>query len=190
VLSIEVFFQFALAAGLIAAERPSNRTDIAYLFYLPFSTIFVSSDNLHRRCAHLFMRRNQEFVWGIDLKAALKEMNADFLKLPESERDKGIIGFGRSPPEGNLVATLWDRYMRKGYREAPNRKRDPERDAELLRKLKSFTKQPTLSPEEAAAQQEDEMLSIQRRVSRKRGSWWQVPKDLPDDPKDDSGAGV
>lgn len=36
VLTIEVFFQLSLAAGLIATERTSNRTDIAYLFYLPF----------------------------------------------------------------------------------------------------------------------------------------------------------
>jgi hypothetical protein len=66
VVSVEIFFQIALAAGLIATERPSNRTDISYLFYLPFCTLFVSSDKLHRRSAHLFMRQDQEFVWGID----------------------------------------------------------------------------------------------------------------------------
>src|SRR6266567_2297512 len=32
-LSVELFFQVALGAGLIGGERPSNRTDIAYLFY-------------------------------------------------------------------------------------------------------------------------------------------------------------
>ena len=67
-----VFFQVALGAGLIGGERPSNRTDIAYLFYLPFSMVFVSSDDLHRRTAPLFMRPDQAFVWGIDLKPALK----------------------------------------------------------------------------------------------------------------------
>ena len=50
------FFQIALGAGLIGGERPSNRTDIAYLFYLPFAMVFASSDNLHRRLAPLFMR--------------------------------------------------------------------------------------------------------------------------------------
>jgi hypothetical protein len=43
VLTIEVFFHIALAAGLISPDRASNRTDIAYLFYLPFCTTFVST---------------------------------------------------------------------------------------------------------------------------------------------------
>ena len=48
VLTVELFFQLALAAHLISAERPSNRTDMAYLFYLPFCALFVSSDRLPR----------------------------------------------------------------------------------------------------------------------------------------------
>jgi hypothetical protein len=48
VLKVEIFFQVAIAANLIASKRPSNRVDIAYLFYLPFCMMFVSSDRLHR----------------------------------------------------------------------------------------------------------------------------------------------
>jgi hypothetical protein len=114
-LTVEVFFQIALGAGLIGGERPSNRTDIAYLFYLPFAMIFVSSDDLHRRTVRLFMRPDQAFVWGIDLKPALKTVNGHFLQLPEEEREKGISKFAHVPPAGNLVAEIWDRFMRKGY---------------------------------------------------------------------------
>lgn len=32
-----------------------------------------------------------------------------------------------------------------------------------------------MAPEEDA-----EMVSVARMVRRKRGSWWQVPKDMPD----------
>ena len=39
VVAVELFFQFALAARLIGSNRPSNRTDIAYLFYLPFCSL-------------------------------------------------------------------------------------------------------------------------------------------------------
>jgi hypothetical protein len=46
ILTVEVFFQIAVAAGLISYARPSNRIDIAYLFYLPFCMVFVSSDRL------------------------------------------------------------------------------------------------------------------------------------------------
>jgi hypothetical protein len=47
--------------------------------------VAVSSDDLHRRCAPLFLRPDQEFVWGIDMKPALKAVNAHFLQLPEEK---------------------------------------------------------------------------------------------------------
>jgi hypothetical protein len=49
----------------------------------------VSSDKLHRKTAPLFTRPNQEFVWGHDLKPALKAVNDHFLELPEAERERG-----------------------------------------------------------------------------------------------------
>jgi hypothetical protein len=51
-------------------------------------------------------------------------------------------------------------------------------------KLKEFRKQPALAPGEAGGEQED-MVSISRSVHRKRGSWWQVPKDLPETADED-----
>lgn len=62
VLTVEIFFLIALGTNLISTGRVSNRVDIAYLFYLPFCIVFVSSDKLHRRCTHLFLRSNQDFV--------------------------------------------------------------------------------------------------------------------------------
>src|SRR5262249_44373543 len=91
-LTVELFFQVALGGGLIG-DGPSNRADIVFLFYLPFSMVFVSSDDLHRKCAPLFMRADQDFVWGIDLKSALKAVNEHFSELPEAEREKGIRAF-------------------------------------------------------------------------------------------------
>jgi len=49
----------------------------------------------------------------------------------------------------------------------------------LAARLKEFRKQPTLPPGQNGTDEED-MISIARSVHRKRGSWWQVPKDLPD----------
>ncbi len=104
VLSVEIFFQFSLAAGLISASRPSNRGDIAYLFYLPFARMFVSSDNLHRRCAPALMRRDQIFVWGPDLKADLARLNDHYLALPLEIRQKGVMSFAHCPPkEGSFL---------------------------------------------------------------------------------------
>jgi hypothetical protein len=89
-LTVELFFQMALAGDLISTERPSNRMDIAYLFYLPFCQVFISGDRLHRRCAPLFMRPNQEFVWALDLKADLSRMNAYYLAYPNRSGSAGL----------------------------------------------------------------------------------------------------
>jgi hypothetical protein len=182
-LTVELFFQIALGAGLIGGERPSNRTDIAYLFYLPFAMVFASSDNLHRRLAPLFMRPDQAFAWGVDLKASLRCVNNHFLQLPEEEREKGISAFAHAPPVGNLVADLWDRFMRKGFRDEPRVGMEPEKEAELVQRLKAFTKQPTLSAGAATAGEEAEMVSVSRMVRKKRGTWWQVPKDYNEEPE-------
>ena len=179
VLSVEIFFQIALGAGLIGGERPSNRTDIAYLFYLPFSMVFISSDALHRRTAPLFMRPNQAFVWGIDLKQALKATNDYFLQLPEKEREKGIRAFAHAPPDDNLVAELWERFMRKGFGHEKPVGMSPEDEAKLVKRLKGLVQG------EVTAGQDDEMITITRSVRMKRGSWWQLPKDFRERPEDD-----
>jgi hypothetical protein len=184
VLSIEIFFQVALAAKKIATERPSNRTDIAYLFYLPFSSIFVSSDNLHRKAAPLFMRTDQQFIWGHDLKPALKVINDHFLTLSEAEKEKGVMSFADAPPPGNLVAEIWESRMRRGYRDEPAVKMDPEEEKKLVEKLTAFRKQETIELNEGDVV-EDEMVSVARSVQRKRGSWYQVPKDMPDTSDDE-----
>ena len=185
VLTIELFFHIALAANLIDTGRVSNRTDIAYLCYLPFCNVFVSSDNLHRRCASLFMRENQEFIWGYDLKGGLAATNAHFLQLPEAERDKGIMSFGRAPPKDNFLGTIWFKRTRKRAEETVDLPRDPQKETELLKRFREHRKAKTLTPGDPAANAEPEMLTITRSVRRKRGCWYQVPKDLKDTGEED-----
>ncbi len=184
VVAVELYFQFGLAAHLIGSDRPSNRIDIAYLFYLPFCQIFISQDKLHRRAAPPFLRKNQEFVWGVDLKAALAVVNTHFSDVPEDVREKGIMAFADTPPDGNLVADLWDRLLRQEREQRAERPPNPEREAELVKRLKGFSKSPSLPPGQTVNMDDAEMISIARTVRKKRGSWWQVPKDLKDDGED------
>jgi hypothetical protein len=51
--------------------------------------------------------------------------------------------------------------------------------------FKEFRKQQTLPPDQVTDLDDSEMLSIAHSVHRKRGSWWQVPKDMPDQDDDD-----
>ncbi len=183
VLTIELFFQLALGANLISTERSSNRTDIAYLFYLPFCNVFISSDKLHRRCAPLFLRSDQTFVWGPDLKADLKCLNSHYSALPELEKEKGLFAFADKPPtEGDsLVATLWDTHL-PSWRTRGDRVeiKDPDIERKIVQELSAFSKAPGLHADEIPREQNEEnyTLSIERRMHKRKGSWWQLPKNL------------
>lgn len=181
VLNVEVFFQVALAAGHISVERPSNRVDIGYLFYLPFCMVFISSDKLHRRCAPLYLRSDQDFVWGEDLKVDLKALNAHYSRLPDAEKEKGMMRFAADPPETGhfLVSQLWDRHWPSWRGKVHPEISDPEKDKELVDHLKRFTDAPTAHAEQVNFTPDDvDVLSIQRMVRQRKGSWWQLPKDL------------
>jgi hypothetical protein len=187
-LTVELFFQMALAGDLISTERPSNRMDIAYLFYLPFCQVFISGDRLHRRCAPLFMRPNQEFVWSPDLKADLARMNAYYLALPEPERERGVMAFAHLPPkEGHfLTARIYDRFGEHWRREREEVKlRDKVTEKALVDELLAFTKSSETIPHPDASN--DPSLnchSLTRQVHKRKGSWWQLPKDLPEPHQD------
>ena len=144
--------------------------------------LFVSSDGLHRRCAPLFLRQDQDFVWGEDLKADLKRLNDHFSQLPDAEKEKGIMRFARNPPlDGDfLVTKLWDKHLRRWRDSEPVEvPEDPEKNKKLVEHLTKFSEAPPLQPSEIDFDPRDpETLSIQRFVRKKKGSWWQLPKDL------------
>lgn len=189
VLTVEMFFHIAVAARLISPDRPSNRTDIAYLFYLPFCMMFVSSDKLHRKTAKLFLRADQEFVWGLDLKPDLNRLNAHFAALPAEEREQGVMRIAQHPPvEGDFLTTaLWRTWMSdKAFSGGDHASEmDPVVSGSLTDNLKAFTEGETIS--EAQAKQiggEPEAMAIERKIPRRKGSWYLIPKDFPD-PTDD-----
>jgi hypothetical protein len=181
VLTVEVFFQVALAANLISTDRPSNLLDIAYLSYLPFCDIFVSNDHLHIKCASLFMNKDQKFICGSDLKKELKAIDEFFDKLSDEEKDKGVLSFAKSPPKDGrfLVSELWDKYC-VGWRtrkeiENPENRLTPEQVEELI----AFHEAPTVSKDRVDFDSQNfHRLSIHRKVHKKKGKWFQVPKDL------------
>lgn len=182
VFEVELFLQVAVAANLISRERPSNRVDIAYLFYLPFCIMFVSRDNLHRRCAPLFLRPDQEFVWGQDLKDGLKEINEHYLKLPESTKEQGIMSFAVEPPDvgSGLVLKLWSRLLPKWRDRGDTATRDTSENqpptVEYIMKMANSPPAVTAgSPSDYA---DVEQVVLKRGVKKKKGDWYQIPKSL------------
>ncbi len=182
VLSVDIFFQLSLAARLISSSRPSNRVDIGYLYYLPFCMVFVSSDKLHRTCAPLFLRDDQDFVWGEDLKKDLQSINAYYQSLPEATKELGLTAFANSPPKDGdfLVTKLWDRHLPTWRKIHENDELNlPRKNENLLGRLKKFAKAPTLRADEIDFNETNpDALVIERVISKRRGSWWQLPKNL------------
>tara|TARA_R110001583_G_C5588605_1_gene403573 strand:+ start:62 stop:1303 length:1242 start_codon:yes stop_codon:yes gene_type:complete len=182
VVKVEVFFHICVSRGFISSERPSNKIDIAYLHYLPFCKVFVSGDKLHRSVAPLFMRRDQLFVWGPDLKADLSALNKHYMELPQETKDMGVMSFASKPPKDGdfLTAKLWDS-MGKGWRK-PKEVELPlpkEGNDKLLEHIKSFKEVPVTNPDYTEFDIDNlDSVSLQRSVTKKKGSWFQVPKDL------------
>lgn len=186
VVSVELFFQIALGANLVGTALSSNRVDMAYLFYLPFCQVFVSWDNLHRRCAPLFLRGDQSFVWGEDLKADLRRLEQYYSRLPNDQKEQGLMRLAATPPldvEASLVVQLWDRHMNPLWRSrsGPSPPRDESEDAKILEHLNRFSEAPPIPESEVDFDlAEAEMVQVERRVHKRKGSWWQLPKNLKD----------
>lgn len=95
------------------------------------------------------------------------------------------MSFASKPPaEGNyLTAELWD-IMNPNWR-AQGKNITPlseEANEKILKHVKGFTEAQTLSPEMMLDPTEEiDNLSIQRLIQKKRGSWYQIPKDYEND---------
>lgn len=183
VLRLQLFFEIALASGKISTERPSNFNDLGYLFYLPFSMVFVSSDRLHRACAPLFLRPEQEFLWGQDLKTDLRANHDALMQLPEADRLRGLISLHPLPHPGSQIAMLHERLLRKRQDGpfAPDIERVDELTAKVQRLRRAADAPPSTNP--SFAQGEADSITIERMLFKRRGSWYQLPHDY--EPLDD-----
>ena len=92
------------------------------------------------------------------------------------------MAFAKTPPKigGALVRRLRVRFLRPGIDDQPPVEpplKDDQRSKALLNHLKKWQNAPTAAE---PLEQEPEMFSLKRQMRKKRGNWWQVPKDLPD----------
>lgn len=186
VFEVDVFLQIALMLSQISPDRPSNRVDIAYLYYLPFCSVFVSRDRLHQRAAPLFLRPNQDFVWGDDLKSDLAALNVKLLELPEEVREQGLMKFAGRPPVDHQgkVAELWDRHASRWRQRQATPPMPPEKEKELLARLKAmdqFSPMPAGFRPRRVADAEPNSMMFKRSIHRRQGSWYILPKDFDPD---------
>jgi hypothetical protein len=177
VLKIDLFFYLGMAANLISTRR-SNKADIAYLYYLPFTNIFTSGDKLHEKIVPLFMETNQVFIKAQELKSALRKLDDHYSKLPEEIKAQGIIRFAPHPPIDceTLVSNIWDRF-RPGWRQNDIHQVSPDDNAKVEYLEKAFKKVIPIRSEDRRPDELD-YIYTETEVPRKKGKWDIFPEGI------------
>lgn len=189
ILTVDLFKVLAMGSGILSIDKTSNYVDLAYLYYLPFAELFVSTDKLHRNVAPLFMDGKQHFVWGNDLRPVLANLAADYSADSRIE-EVGLIKLAgqRKFEAGTFMGDLFEK-MRPGkgssrHEEDLSSRLTPEAEAKLVEMLKRQIESPPPAAD-ADLGQEDQMSAIQRKVPGRRGSFAFLPKKVRDSIKDE-----
>jgi len=187
VFAVDLFFKIGLGADLISRERATNVVDLAYLYYLPFCQVFTSKDKLHRRMVPPFLRAEQEFVWAEDLKADLNRIDAYFWAFPDEEKLRGVISLADRPPDGSLVASIWERISGRAFETRPSPRRhrsmDPAAERALIGSYTKIVDAPAVADGRLTGEEADALV-VQRWVPRVKGKWRMVPPGVGDRGRD------
>jgi len=174
-LTINIFFCLALPNHLLSKVKPSHKIDLAYLYYLPFCSVFTSKDNFHADIVPLFLLPEQTFVNGAELKEDLKRLVAHYEALPEDVLKTGLIHFAAYPPDDAefLITRLWDKYLPgwRAARDIPKPVRDPEEEKRIVEEINRETDSPELQPSDEQDIDKMDYATIRRMVHPKKGRW-------------------
>ena len=193
VFSVDLFFYLAIAADLIGRGRPSHKIDVAYLYYLPFCMVFTSNDKLHANLAPFFLRKDQSFILGTDLKADLNKLDKHYDKLPDEVKNQGIIRFAFYPPTDDsfLITQLWDKHMSSSWRENQAKPRPQIHgrvENELIKKIRQFEDEAKpISDNKFINSDEADHIMIKRKVYPKKGKWARFPPEVLNKRKNEKG---
>ncbi|MEO5927071.1 MAG: hypothetical protein ABIO72_00165 [Patescibacteria group bacterium] len=193
VVSVNFFFYLAIATDLIGRGRPSHVIDLAYLYYLPFCHVFVSNDKLHADLVPFFLRDDQMFISGSELKADLANLDRHYDALPDDVKQRGVSSFAFYPPSDDtfLVSSLWDKYMSPTWRkDRINLSPQPENESsnKILEEMRRFEKEgvPVADDGQISSDQAHH-IAIERKVRTKKGKWMRFPPEVIDRRKNDRG---
>jgi hypothetical protein len=184
VFSVDFFFYLAIAADLIGRGRPSHKIDLAYLYYLPFCMVFASNDKLHASIVPFFLRENQTYISGTELKADLAKLDKHYDALPDEVKQRGVMSFASYPPddESFLVTQLWDKHMSPEWRKnkaAPIPQPESEVSQYIIEEMRRFKEEGTLIPDSnrISTDKADHMV-IERKVLAHKGKWTRFPPEV------------
>lgn len=189
VFKVDLLYYLGIHKGFISGARASNKVDMAYLYYLPFSMVFVSGDNLHQRTVPLFLSKDQTFVTASEMKKALADFDAYYDSLPEEIKSLGVMRIAGYPPAhiDNIVTRIWDKNMRPDWRKISEEdqeerfkpKNSTPEDEEFIRKINEVKdtatdiEQGTPIPYGDEAQQ----MFLKRTMPVRKGKWRMISED-------------
>ena len=189
VFKVDLLYYLGIDRGFISGVRASNRADMAYLYYLPFTMIFVSGDRLHHRTAPLFLTPKQSYVQANEFKAGLRQIDQYYDQLPDEVKRLGVLQFAGWPPSSldNIVTHLWDQHMGTDWREieaARETERSKPRVEDAGRKTLADMKtrvelaNPVTEAEMPLSGDDADYVIITRQVPVQKGKWRMVSKEV------------
>lgn len=174
-LTINIFFCLVLPTQLLRNVKASHQVDLAYLYYLPFCSVFTSKDNFHAQIVPLFIGPNQSFVNGIEFKEEMKKLNEHYSALPDDVLKTGLINFATYPPEETefLTTRLWDKYLPRwrANKEQPSIPRDPEEEKRIVEEVNQSARTADLPRHDEYNTENLDYVTIRRSVSPRKGKW-------------------
>ncbi len=189
VFSLDLFFYLGMSANLFNSfpHAQTHKIDLTYLYYLPFCNIFTSNDKFHQELAPFFMRDDQTFIKGSDLKDDLKRIDQYYSAFPEDVKNRGTMTFAISPPDNTeyWITRMWDKYMSSSWRDMHTKKFDgtdvvdEEKEKELRDKMnKFFNEGEPVDMSSLKSLDQAHSLGIKRMVSARKGKWVKFPPEV------------
>jgi hypothetical protein len=182
-----VFFYIAIAKSLISPDRPSNKVDMAYLYYLPFCQIFTSNDRLHKNSAPLFMNTRQSFLSGDDLKKGMQELCAHVSGLPDDVLSQGLLKLSGGIAEDDRFLPAQLSLKTVGDRVKSEDITPPKKGTALHSELMQMVNGMKASAERGDArvsvrdQRNADHITIERLVPLTKGRWRILPLGIKAD---------
>lgn len=139
---VNTIYMWGLIKGFIkTSKKAKSHLDIQYIYYLPFSMAFTSTDNELKDLSQFFLRDNQMFIWGNTLKEDLQRISEHFNNFSDEEQKKFQLEYGNYPPDlpDSVTAEIWKTHMpprppQAGY----SPKRSKEEDEKTLKEVKAL----------------------------------------------------
>jgi hypothetical protein len=179
-LSVNLFFCLVLPTQLLRNVKQSHHVDLAYLYYLPFCSIFTSKDHFHTQIVPLFLTADQSFVGGIELKDDLKKLDERFSALSEAEFKAGTTSFADQPPDDQsfLTTRLWDKHVPK-WRDAPKpAKVDKDLHDALTEMMKKVSGSASVAPHNIDSVAELGYVSIESKIHLRKGKYRRYSEEM------------